>query len=75
MKKVIDEFWENFFKILKKMSKEIHLFAKIFEKNGKKRYTFFPKIKKSLKKGLKKRWSLQKSQKSLKKMGNVKKMG
>ena len=50
-----------------------NLFIKIFRKNSKRDTPFFQKSKNRLKKGLKKRWSLQKSQKSLKKMGNVKK--
>ena len=48
------------------MVKEIHLFIKIFEQIRKEIH-FFSKNQKNVKKRVKKRWSLQKSQKSLKK--------
>ena len=73
-KKNVGEFWEKNLKIFEKMVKEIHLFIKFFEKIAKEihgvSYTLFPKIKKIVKKGLKKKVivkKLQKSQKSLKK--------
>ena len=47
LKKVIDEYWEDILKNFKKMSKEIHLFAKIFEQmvTLKKDTLFFQKLK------------------------------
>ena len=68
-------FGKKFLKIFEKMVKEIHLFIKIFEKIGKEIHLSSKNQKIVKKNGLKKRWSLQKSQKSLKKMGNVKKNG
>ena len=61
-KKIIGEFWEKILKIFEKMVKEIHLYINIFEKIAKEIHLFSKNQK-----IVKKRWSLQKSQKSLKK--------
>ena len=74
MKIIQKKVWEKILKIFEKMVKEIHLFIKIFEKIAEEIHLFY-KNQKIVKKRVKKSWSLQKSQKSFKKMGNVKKMG